>query len=394
MAVISLTDSVRFVGVRDWNLKMFDKLIPTPLGTSYNSYVVKGNEKTVLIDGVEERFTDELFTNLQNAGVEKIDYIIVNHAEQDHTGALPALLGRFPEARIVTNKKCKMFLNDLLGLEDEIMDIIGNDETLDLGGLTLRFVMTPWVHWPETMCTYLEEEKVLFSCDFFGSHLAQSELLSTDQAVTETEARRYYAQIMMPFKKHIVKNIEKVEQLELDYIAPSHGPVYDNPDTIIALYKEWVSEAVTNTVLIPYVSMHGSTEKMVAFLADALIRRNIKVRLYDLSDVDYGNLCMDALDAATIVFGTSNMLSGPHPHVAFALTLLNGLSPKTKFVTAVGSYGWSGKLEDSITENLKNLNAEFLNPIFIKGYPKEDSLTELEELADEIERKHKELGIA
>lgn len=388
-----IKDNVFFAGAIDWDRRMFDELIPLPDGTSYNSYIIKGSEKTALIDTVDPTKTDVLIAKLVRMGVSKLDYIISHHAEQDHSGSIPDMLTLYPDAKVVTNPKCKQMLIDLLEVKDEQFITVEDGETLSLGDKTLQFVYTPWVHWPETMSTYLQEDNILFSCDFFGSHLATSDLFVKDEPQVYEAAKRYYAEIMMPFRNPIKKNLEKIKDLKIDIIAPSHGPVYDKPEFIIDAYKNWVSDDVKNEVIIPYVSMHESTRLMVEYFAEALIERGITVKEFNLTETDIGKLALSLVDAATIVIGSPTVLTGPHPAAAYAAVLTNALRPKTKFVSIIGSYGWAGKMVDQLSAMLTNIRAEVIAPVVIKGKPKQQDIELLEKLADEIAAKHKELGI-
>ncbi|HHH78319.1 MAG TPA: MBL fold metallo-hydrolase, partial [Thermoplasmatales archaeon] len=277
MTVRKVKEDVYAVGAIDWDRTIFDNLIPLPDGTSYNSYIIKGSEETALMDTVDPDKTQELIKNLEKAGG-KIDYIIAHHAEQDHSGSIPDVLKRYPDAKVVCTPKCKTMLVDLLHIpEDKFMEVNDGD-VLSLGDKTLKFIHAPWVHWPETMLTYLEEDKILFTCDFLGSHLATSELFVEGDGKVYESAKRYYAEIMMPFRTAIRKNLGKIEGLDIDMIAPSHGPVYKKPDFIINAYREWISDEVKNEVVIPYVSMHGSTAAMVNYLTNALMERGIEVK--------------------------------------------------------------------------------------------------------------------
>ena len=388
-----IRDNVIFAGAIDWDRRMFDELIPLPDGTSYNCYIIKGSEKTALIDTVDPTKTDILIAKLVRMGVSKLDYIIALHAEQDHSGSIPDMLTLYPDAKVVTNPKCKQMLIDLLDVEEEQFITVEDGETLSLGDKTLKFVYTPWVHWPETMSSYLQEDNILFSCDFFGSHLATSDLFVKDEPQVYEAAKRYYAEIMMPFRNPIKKNLEKIAGLEIDIIAPSHGPVYDRPEFIIDAYKDWVSDNVKNEVVIPYVSMHESTGLMVEYFTDALIDRGITVKEFNLTETDIGKLALSLVDAATIVIGSPTVLTGPHPAAAYAAILANALRPKTKFISVIGSYGWAGKMVDQLSSMLGNLRAEIIEPVVIKGKPKQQDIELLEELADKIAAKHKELGI-
>ncbi|MCP4148142.1 MAG: FprA family A-type flavoprotein [bacterium] len=391
MAVQEIKPEVFYVGAKHWDRKMFDALIPLPDGTSYNAYIIKGSEKTVLIDTVDPAKTWKLMENLEKLNVTKLDYVVANHAEQDHSGSIPAILEKYPEAKVVTNEKCKSFLLDHLLITEDKFIVMADRETLSLGNKTLEFVLTPWVHWPETMCTYLQEDKILFSCDFFGSHLATSNLFVRNEYRVVEDAKRYYAEIMMPFRAIIKKNIAKVETLDFEIIAPSHGPLYDKPEIIVEAYKEWISDNVENVVLIPYVSMHESTEKMASYLTDKLMEKGITVKPFNLISADLGHLAMALVDAATIIIGTPTVLAGPHPAAVYAATLVNALKPKTKYATIIGSYGWGGKAVEVLQANLNRIKVEFLEPILIKGHPTGDDYHRLDKLAEEIHKRHQEL---
>ncbi|MHC4743443.1 MAG: FprA family A-type flavoprotein [Planctomycetota bacterium] len=381
------------VGAIDWDARLFDRLIPLPDGTTYNSYLVKGSEQTVLFDTVDPEKAEVLMENLFKCRIDKLDYVVIHHAEQDHSGSLPEILLLYPDARVITNPKCKVMLIDLLDIDDDRFVIVEDGETLSLGDKTLRFIYTPWVHWPDTMTTYLEEDKILFSCDFFGAHLACSSLFVDDYEVVYEAAKRYYAEIMMPFRRQINSHIAKLDDVEIEVVAPSHGPVHDKPAFIIDAYKDWASDNVKNEVVIPYVSMHGSTAKMVAHLVDALIERGIRVRQFELSTVDIGKLAIALVDAATVVIGSPTVLTGPHPKAAYAAFLANALRPKTKFASVIGSYGWGGKMVEQLTAMLPNLKAEIIEPVLSKGMPGDMECAALDALAGTIFAKHREIGI-
>jgi flavorubredoxin len=378
------------VGAVDWDRRLFDSLIPLPDGTSYNAYLIKGSEKTALIDTVDPPMKDVLFSNLDQLGVKKIDFVIFNHAEPDHSGSIVEVLAKFPEAKAVCTPKCKGMLIDRFGVADNRFKTVEDKETLPLGGRTLEFIHAPWVHWPETMLTYLQEDRVLFPCDFFGSHLATSDLFVRDAGQEYEAARRYWAEIMMPFRLQIQKNLEKIKDYKFDIIAPSHGPVHDKPEFIINAYKSWAFDEPGNVVVIPYISMHGITRRMVDFLVEALTRRGVTVKQFDLAYSDIGKVAAALVDAATIVIGTPTVLTGPHPVAAYAAILANALRPKTKFASVIGSYGWGGKAVEQIAGMIPNLKAEILPPVYCQGAPKEADYQALDNLAATIAQKHKE----
>jgi flavorubredoxin len=393
MAATEIKKNIVWVGALDWDRRLFDELIPLPEGTSYNSYLVRGSEKTALIDTVDPSKVGELLENLQEAGATRIDYIVSQHAEQDHSGSIGDLLEIFPQAMVVTNEKCKAMLMDLLLIPENKFRIVADGQTLDLGGKTLEFIFAPWVHWPETMLTYLREDKILFSCDFLGAHLAQSRPLLSDENRTMQAAKRYFAEIMMPFRIPIRKHLEKLQGYELEMIAPSHGVVYPRPAFILDAYAEWVSDSTRNLVLIPFVSMHGSTREMVEHLTGALIRLGVDVVPSNLIHTDIGELAKELVDASTVVLATPTVLGGAHPAVAHAAYLVNALRPKLKFASIIGSYGWGGRTVENLLASLSNIKVELLDPVLAKGCPKGNDFQALEQLASAIAGKHRGIGV-
>jgi flavorubredoxin len=387
MKARQICDNVFWMGAVDWNRHLFDSLIPLPDGTSYNAYLVRGTDKTALLDTVDPTVEKVLARQLDE--IEHIDFVISHHTEQDHSGAIPFVLEKYKNAVLISSPKAKELLVSHLNVSPERIKTVEDGECISLGGKTLRFVHTPWVHWPETMSTYLPENRILFSCDFFGSHLATSELYAgIDFSRVYDEAKRYYAEIMMPFRKIIQKNLQKLKSLEIDFIAPSHGPVYDHPKDIFSAYEDWVSDKTDNLALIPYISMHGSTEIMVDHLANALIQRGVKIQKIELSSSDIGKIAMSLVDASTIIFGTPTVLSGAHPALLSLAALANALRPKLKYAAIIGSYGWGGKAEEQILSLTKNLNVEFLGTILAKGLPDKKDLHSLDILAETIAQKH------
>ncbi len=382
---------IYWVGAQDWDRRLFDELIPLPDGTSYNSYLIWGSQKTALIDTVDPTTEEVLLKRLDDLGVKDIDYVIANHAEQDHSGALPKILEKYPKAKIVSTPKCKMMLIDLLLIPEEKFVTVEDRETISLGDRTLEFIYAPWVHWPETMFTYLREDKILFPCDLFGSHLASSELYVADEGQVYEAAKRYYAEIMMPFRTSIEKHLKRLEGYDIKLIAPSHGPIHNRPEFILDAYHNWVFGKPENIVVLPYISMHGSTRQMVKYLVESLVEKGVTVKQFDLSQVDIGKLAMALVDAATLVIGTPTVLVGPHPLVAYAAFLANALRPKLRFASIIGSYSWGGKANETIIGLIPNLKVELLSPVISKGLPREEDFKALENLASTIAEKHQDL---
>lgn len=386
-----IKEGIYYVGAPDWNRTLFDALIPLPDGTSYNAYLILGSEKTALIDAVDPTKKDILLSYL--ADVAQIDYVISHHAEQDHSGSIPYVLEKYPSAKVVTNPKGKELLKSHLHIADERFITVNDGEELSLGDKMLKFIYTPWVHWPETMVTYLVEDKILFTCDLFGSHYATSSLYVEDEKIVYEAAKRYYAEIMMPFRSIIQKNLEKIKDLDVELIAPSHGPIYNNPNFIINAYKDWISDEPKNIVVLPYVSMHDSTKIMVDYLVDRLIEKGINVEVFDLAVADIGKIAMALVDTATIVIGTPTVLAGPHPKALYVTYLANVLKPKARFISVIGSYGWGGRTLEILKSNLTNLSVEIINPVLVKGLPEKEDFRLLDDLAESIYSKHKDLGI-
>jgi flavorubredoxin len=384
---------VTAVGAIDWDRRIFDELIPLPEGTTYNAYLVRGSGKTALIDTVDPTKEGVLHRNLDELRVDRIDYLVSNHSEQDHSGAIPGILARYPAAQVVTTPRGKELLQLHLRIPGERVIAVQDRETLSLGDRTLEFIHAPWVHWPETMLTYLREERILFTCDLFGSHFATDELSVGELGRVYWAAKRYYAEIMMPFRGLIQGHLEKIHPLPLDIIAPSHGPVYLEPSRIIAAYQDWVSDAVKNQVILPYVSMHHSTASMVRHLEKALIEREIPVVPFNLTVTDIGELAMALVDAATVILGTPTILTGPHPRAIYAAYLVKLLKPKTRNLGIIGSYGWGGKTVKDLAGILQGLPADILDPVLAKGLPGPEDFRALDGLADRIAERHRSLGI-
>ena len=381
------------VGAIDWDRRLFDALIPLPDGTSYNSYLVMGSQKTALIDTVDPTMQSVLISNLEQLGIKNLDYVIANHAEQDHSGSLPQVIAKYPQAKIIATPKCKNMLIDLLMLPEERFTTADDKQVISLGDKTLEFIHAPWVHWPETMLTFLREDRILFPCDLFGSHLATTDLYVMDEGQVYEAAKRYYAEIMMPFRTSIEKHLERLKDYNIEIIAPSHGPMYDKPEFILGAYHSWVFDEPKNIVVLPYTSMHGSTRKMVEYLVGALTQRGVAVKQFDLAVTDIGKLAMALVDAATVVIGTPTVLAGPHPNAAYAAFLTNALRPKLKFASIIGSYSWGGRTVQQLTEMIPKLKVELLEPVLSEGLPKEADFKALDNLAETIAQKHKECNL-
>jgi len=379
------------MGAVDWDRRVFDALIPTPEGTSYNSWLIVGRDATVLFDTVDPAKTDVLMDQLSD--IERIDYIVTHHAEQDHSGSLPVVMAKYPEAVCVCTPKCSKILQRLMPLDPARIRTVEDGEELDLGDRRLKFMHTPWTHWPETMVTWDAADGILFSCDLFGSHLATSRLTEPWEAVCGP-AKRYYAEIMMPFRGKIAGYLDALEQMPIKKICPSHGPMHDHPEIVMAAYREWISGKPANKVLIPFISMHGSTERMVAALVAELAALDVPVQPFNMLETDLGVLASASVDAATIVLGSPTVLGGAHPFVASAAAVVGLLKPKTMFIGVIGSYSWGGRMPDQLAASVASMKVEVLPPVLVEGYPDDNDLARIRELAVKIRELHVAAGLA
>jgi len=390
MGTRMIAPNVYWVGVKHYNRRLFDGLIPLPLGTSYNAYLVIGSERTALIDTVNPGFDEVLLSKIrQHADPAKIDYVIMNHAEPDHANGIKAVLAVATNATLVTSAKGKEAAMMYFGVPAERIMVVDEKSKLELGGKTLRFVDAPWLHWPETIFTYLEEDGILFPCDFFGSHIASGEFYADefgDQNALDM-AKLYFAEIMMPFRKPGATAVEKVRKLGVKMIAPSHGVIWRDPKVILDPYTDWTSGKMAKKVMIVYVSMWGSTEKMAHTLWGALVEKGVDVRIFDITNTDIGHIAKELVDTPVIVVGAPTVLGGAHPVAAYAASLVKTLRAPTNYVAVLSSYGWSGGAVKALADIVSGTKIEILGAVDVKGPPKQEDLAKVLELADRIAEK-------
>ena len=384
-----INNRVVYLGQNDENRDFFDELLPLEHGTSYNSYLIKGSGKNALIDGMYLKKADEYLKELDILNV-KIDYIIANHGEQDHTGIFPMLLKKYPQAVIVTNNICKTNLMNMLEIPENRIHTIQNGEELSLGDKTLKFMIAQGVHWPDTMFTYLVEDNYLFTCDFLGAHYLVDDIYAKPSEELERAAKKYYAEIMMPFRLMCKKYLGMIEELAPKMILPSHGCIYDEPKYILNLYKDWTSDECKNLVLFPYVSMYKNSKSMVDYVCERLEKQGINCIKYDLIRGNIADFAINLVDAKTIILGCSMVLANPHPAAYNAAYLLSLMKPKARNYSVLASYGWGGKLIEPIVELITKLRANVIEPVVIKGNLKESDYKLLDEFSEKIAALHKE----
>lgn len=399
MAVQTINEGILYIDVQHPDRKMFDCLMPTEHGTTYNAYLVRGSDKTALIDTADPEFTDLFLNYIETSEIGKIDYVIVLHTEQDHSGSLEALIKRYPDVNLIATEQVAKLVKTHLHIPAEQIRIVSEEEELDLGGRSLKFLKIPFAHWPDNTMVFDSATKVLFSSDLFGSHYSSDRVFATGSDEIREAARAYYAEIMMPFSPQVRKYAQKVIELAPSMIAPAHGPVWNNPAAILQQYMKWTSDQVAKTVVIPYLSMHGSSLKIMERLCIRLAENGISVMSRNLGrnpeslSVETGHVIYDLVTAAAVVFVIPTVLGGPHPAGAYCALIMNALKPKTKFIGLLGSYGWGTRIAEvfeGLTQGLKK--AEKLPPLLIEGLPTEEDLEKIDQYADLLAEKIHGLG--
>lgn len=382
MKTINLKPNVFCNGVLDPDLKTFDIIMETKYGTTYNSYVVKGSEKTALIETAKEKFFDGYFESIKEiVDVDKIDYIIVNHTEPDHAGSVEKLLELNSDITVVGTVSAINFLNEIVNKSFKSM-VVKDGETLSLGDKTLHFISAPNLHWPDTMYTYLEEDKVLFTCDSFGSHFCHSGILRSTVTNTDgyLEATKYYFDnILGPFKPFVIKALDKVDNIQVEMICPGHGPVLDSHiDELKQLYRQWSKSVNPNnkpTVVIPYVSAYGYTKALAQEIASGIMEsKNVDVTLFDMEIADSATVLDAIFNADGVLFGSPTILGEALPPILNLTSSLCSVLHKGKLASAFGSYGWSGEAVPHIVERLKQLKMKTVDGFTVRFKPSDDEL--------------------
>lgn len=387
-----IAPGVYWVGIKDHNRRLFDGLIPLPYGTSYNAYLVVGKDKVALIDTVNPGFEHELVDKISaHVDPAKIDYVVMNHAEPDHAHAGSHVLGIAKNAKLVASAKGKEAAMMYFDTPAERIMVVDESSKIDLGGKTLKFVDAPWLHWPETIFTYLEEDGILFPCDFFGSHVAMGDFYADEfgNGKSLDMAKLYFAEIMMPFRKPGANAVEKVRKLNPKIIAPSHGVIWRDPKVIMEPYSKWTTEQMEKKVMIAYVSMWGSTGKMVKALNEELVKRDVIVNVFDIPATDVGHIAKELIDTPVVVIGGPTVLNLIHPSAAYATLLAKQLRAPTKYVALLTSHGWSGGAVKFVQSLLEGMKVEVLDAIDVKGPPKQAEFDRIAQLADKIVEKLK-----
>jgi len=394
MKPVKIADGVTWVGVLDPGARLLDVIVKVERGTTYNSYLVEGTEKVALIDISKEHFSEEYLTNLRSVvDLKKIDYIIINHHEMDHSGTLHYLLEEAPQATVVISRTAEQYLKNLLHREVNHIKVSDGDK-LELGGKTLTFFSTPFIHWPDTMITYLIEDKILFPCDFLGCHFCDERLYNDLVDNFSYAYKHYFDFIFRPFKEHVLKTIAKIEGLEIAMIAPSHGPIHrTDPRHYIETYRQWASVPTPpecKTLLVFYATAYGSTAKMADEIAEGARSKGLAVSVFDLTATDIIPYAVDQIEAADgIAVGSPTINGDAVKPVWDLLSSLATLKIRGKVGAAFGCYGWSGEAPGMIHERLRSLKFRVpLEPVTSKLVATEEELAHCREfgvqLAEEL----------
>ena len=389
-----LKEGIHWVGHLDWNVRDFHGY-RTQSGSTYNAYIVC-DEKTALIDAVKAPFVSDLLTKIQaHTTLDKVDYVIVNHAEPDHSGGLPAVMEACPNAKLVCNNKCKNALERHFDTQDWTFHVVAIGESLSLGARTLQFVMTPMVHWPESMFTYVPEEKLLFSMDAFGQHYASAARFDDEETldVVLHEAKTYFANIVMLYARPIRKTMEAASAIDIEMIAPSHGVIWrTHVDKILQAYHDWTHHKPNKKVLVVYDTMWKSTETMANAIVDGILESDVDVRVYNVNASHITELATEILESSGVAVGSPTLNMTLMPQMACLLTYWKGLRPVEKVGLAFGSYGWSkhgGPTE--VASYLEEMKIDLVRPaLHVQFVPTEEELEDCREAGRLLAQKAKE----
>jgi len=393
MTPIKLSENIFWVGAVDWNIRHFHGFTySTHRGTTYNAYLII-DEKTVLIDSVYSPFAEEMVEKIREViDPSKIDYVVANHVETDHSGAIQEILKLAPKAKVIGTARCKEGLQKhYFGNWD--FQVVKTGDEISLGERSLKFIEAPMLHWPDSMFTYIEKDALLLSNDAFGQHLATSKRFDdeVDEKILMEEATKYYANILWPFSQLVIRKIEEVQKLglKISMIAPSHGIIWrSNPMKIVEAYLKWAKGEAEKKVLVVYDTMWGSTEKMAKAIVNGISSEGVEALVFRLPFSDRGDIIGELLGAKGILVGSSTINNGVLPTVAPFLEEMQGLRPRNKIAAAFGSYGWGGGAVKTIEESLEKASMEIVAPaLTVKWVPNKDEIQKCFEFGKEFAKK-------
>jgi flavorubredoxin len=396
----SLTDDIWWVGAIDWNGRDFHGF-ETARGTTYNAYLIL-DEKVALVDGCKEGFGPEMLARVRGCcGLRPVDYLVINHVEPDHSGAIPELVERLTPGRIFCSKRAVDVLALYYGtatVEGWDLQIVATGDELRLGRNTLQFIEAPMLHWPDSMFTYVKEAKTLLPNDAFGQHLATSKRFAdeVDMNIVMEEASKYYANILMPFGGQIQKMLTKIGEmgLEIETIGPSHGVIWRRQEDvarIVEAYAGWSGSQAPRRVALIYDTMWHSTEKMTMAIADGVAQEGVECSVLKLSVSPRSEAARQVLESRAVLVGSPTLNNGVFPTVGGFLTYIKGLRPKNRIAGAYGSYGWAGGAVKQIDSELRELGLDMMDPMEVKYMPGDAELDACVEFGREVARRVKAL---
>jgi flavorubredoxin len=378
MKPVQITNDIYWVGAIDWDLRNFHGYL-TQRGSTYNAYLVM-DEKITLIDTVKHYMVDEMLERIKRVvDPAKIDYIVSNHVEMDHSGGLPRLKELCPNAKILTSPNGQKGLHAHYGENLEV-EIVKTGDTLDIGKRTLQFILAQMVHWPDNMACYIPGDNILFSNDAFGQHIATAERFDDEYQldIVIEEAKKYYANIVLPYGKQVQKVLEGVGALDISIIAPSHGLIWrESIDTIVAEYHKWAANSTKEKALIIYDTMWNSTRMIAGAIQSAFEEKGIHASMHDLKYTHISDIMTEVLTAKYICVGSPTLNNNMLPNVAAFLTYMKGLSPKNRIGLAFGSYGWGGQSIGQVEKSLEECGYTLFESIKVQYIPDKTRLHEI-----------------
>lgn len=388
---IKIKENIYAVGVQNPQLRVFDIIMQTEFGTTYNAYLIKGEEKTALVETVHLRFLEDYMENLAELiDIKEVDYLILNHTEPDHTGSLAYLLDKNPNITVVSSLAANKYASAICNMPFNSL-VVKHGDTLDLGGKTLQFIIAPFLHWPDSMFTYVSEDHVLFSCDVFGCHYCEPS--GVDNKIHYPEKylkalRYYYDCIFGPFKEHVLAGLDKIKGLEIDVVCPSHGPVlFQGFRDVMEKYREWSSTVLKKNevkkVLISYVSAYGCTTRMAEAMKAAMESvGKLDIEMIDVLDADLGKMKEKMEEADALLFGSPTINRDALKPIWDLMSVIDALINKGKLCGAFGSYGWSGEAVKMLEERLRGLKLNvFGEGIRANLVPSQEELEKVKEYA-------------
>jgi flavorubredoxin len=364
MSAVEIKKDIYWVGVKNPELRVFDIIMSTKKGTTYNSYLIV-DEKVVLIDAVKDGFHEQSISNIKEIiGDRSIDYIIVQHTEPDHSGSLVKILEEYKDAVVIASKPALINIKNIINRDFKGIEA---KEDLNIGKRTLQFVSAPLLHWPDTIFTYDEYDKILFTCDCFGCHYCHNEIFNNVVGDFSNEFKYYFDCIMSPFKKNALSAIEKIKPLMVDIIAPSHGPIHrDNPWKYVSLYEEWSKGILEKNedkyAVVTYVSAYGYTKKIAEAIAEGIRNAGVKVECFDITELELNQIIEKIEKSKALVVGSPTINQDVVEPVWNLLSHVSPIVNRGKRAMAFGSYGWSGEAVPMITERLKSLKFKVIEP--------------------------------